>query len=140
MTKTAASACIRAIRSIPLFAALGDRALRRVAEIATEVDVQTGHVLVESGMAGSGMFVVVEGSVVVERGAKRIEYGPGELFGEMALLSPDAVRSARVRAASPLRCLAIARRDFLTLLESEPKIAVAMLGVLAQRLAAATKG
>jgi CRP-like cAMP-binding protein len=53
----------------------------------------------------------------------------------MALLLPDGVRTARVRAESPIRCLAISRRDFDRILQEDPQIAVAMLPVLARRLA-----
>jgi len=51
------------------------------------------------------------------------------------LLVPGLVRTARVRATTPVKCLAISRIDFAKLLEAEPQIAVAMLPVLAQRLA-----
>ena len=45
-----------------------------------------------------------------------------------------ATRSARVRAATPVRCLAVSRADFEALLESEPALAVSMLRTLARRL------
>ncbi|HET9250443.1 MAG TPA: cyclic nucleotide-binding domain-containing protein, partial [Actinomycetota bacterium] len=59
--------------------------------------------------------------------------GPGEFFGELALLT-DHPRNARVRAKTPVKCLAISRSDFQKLLEEEPEIAVAMLPTLAQRI------
>jgi CRP-like cAMP-binding protein len=61
--------------------------------------------------------------------------GPGEFVGELALLT-DMPRLARVRAATPVRALAINRSAFAALLEEEPRIAVVMLPVLARRLAA----
>jgi CRP-like cAMP-binding protein len=63
-----------------------------------------------------------------------IQVGPGEFVGELALLVPEATRSARVRAKTDVRCLAIFAGDFGQLLEDEPRIAVAMLPVLAERL------
>ena len=88
--------------------------------------------------AGSGMYVVEEGTVVVEaRGGFRAELGPGEFLGELTLLVPDAHRVARVRALTDVRCLAIGRQEFAQLLEQEPRIALAMLPVLARRLLAA---
>ena len=126
------------LREIPLFAGLGDEALARVAAFATELDYPAGTVLAQADDAGSGMFVVEEGAVVVEgRGGFRTKLGAGEFVGELTLLVPDAHRVARVRAATDVRCLAIARQDFAELLEQEPRLALAMLPVLARRLVAA---
>ena len=114
---------------------LDDHTLGLLADVATEFEVAAGHVLVERGQEGAGMFVLVEGSVIVDLPAGRtIERGPGEFFGELALLG-GGPRTARVHAATPVRCLAIGRKDFDRLLETEPRIAVAMLPVLARRLA-----
>ena len=61
------------------------------------------------------------------------QLAPGQFFGEMSLLTDDP-HSARVRAKTSVRCLALSRRDFTALLDDEPKVAVAMLPVLARRL------
>jgi CRP-like cAMP-binding protein len=122
-------------RSLPLFAELGDSALRRVQELVTELRIPAGQILVHAGDPGAGLFVLQEGTAVVEgRGNLRIEVGPGEFVGELALLVPDATRSARVRAQTDVRCLAIGANDFKQLLRDEPQIALAMLPVLAERL------
>lgn len=129
---------IDSLRSIPLFSALSDDALAHVAAITTEVDYPAGSVLALADDPGSGMFVIEEGTVVVEaRGGVQIELGPGEFVGELTLLVPDAHRVGRIRAATDVRALAISRDDFAELLEREPGIAVAMLPVLARRLHAA---
>lgn len=65
---------------------------------------------------------------------KRVELGPGEFFGELAILDDGALRSARVSASTPVRCLALRREDFENLLESEPKMALTLLRTLARRL------
>ncbi|HZR92511.1 MAG TPA: cyclic nucleotide-binding domain-containing protein [Gaiellaceae bacterium] len=123
------------LRTIPLFAGLEEHALDSVASIASELEVPAGQVLIRAYDPGLGMFVVEEGRVVVEAHDREIELGPGEFFGELALLVPEGIRVARVRAETDVRCLAIRRDDFERLLESEPRIAVAMLPVLARRLA-----
>ncbi len=123
------------LREISLFAELSDDALASLAAIATELEVPTGQTLIRAYDAGLGMFVIEEGKVVVEARDREIELGPGEFFGELALLVPEATRVARVRAETDVRCLAIRRDDFAALLEDEPRIAVAMLPVLARRLA-----
>ena len=122
------------LRAIPLFAGLEADALERIAELATEVEAPAGQVLTRANEPGAGMFVVEEGTVAVELRSRTIEFGPGEFFGELSLLVPDARRIARVRATSDARLLAVSRADFAALLESEPHIALSMLPVLAQRL------
>jgi CRP-like cAMP-binding protein len=123
------------LRTIPLFAELDDDTLLALADIATEVVVPAGQVMIRPYDAGLGMFVVEDGRVVVELGRGReVELGPGEFFGELALLIPEGVRAARVRAETDVRCIAIGRDDFAGLLDTQPSIAVAMLPVLARRL------
>jgi CRP-like cAMP-binding protein len=125
---------VEKLRSIPLFADLSDEALQRVAELSTEFEAPAGWVLIEVGQPGSGMFVLEEGIVEVQTpDGRRWELGPGEFFGELALLT-DHPRNARIRAKTPVRCLAISRLDFSKLLGEEPGIAVAMLPKLAQRI------
>jgi CRP-like cAMP-binding protein len=125
---------VEKLREIPLFADLHDHTLERIAELSTEFESPAGWVLVEVGQPGSGMFVLEEGTVQIETPDGRSwEYGPGEFFGELALLT-DHPRNARIRAKTPVRCLAISRTDFAKLLDEEPEIAVAMLPKLAQRI------
>jgi CRP-like cAMP-binding protein len=129
------------LRALPLFAGLDDEALRRVDDLSVELDVPSGQVLVHAGDPGSGIFVILSGTAVVEaRGETMIEVGSGEFVGELALLVPEATRSARVRAKTDVRCLAIYAGDFQQLLQDEPRIALAMLPVLAQRLWRARSG
>ncbi len=124
------------LRAIPIFADLDDEALARVGAVVTEFEAPAGHVLTQPGQEGSGMFVLEEGTVAVELPRNRtVMLGPGEFFGELAILADGVARTARVRAASQVRCLAVARRDFRAILEAEPDIAVAMLPVLARRIA-----
>lgn len=122
------------VAKVPLFAELDDDAMDRVARVVSEAEAPAGHVLVQPGQPGTGMFVLLEGTVRVELPDMEIELGPGEFFGELAILADGIHRTARVRAATDVRCLAIARRDFAALLEECPQIAVAMLPVLARRL------
>ncbi|MEX0789743.1 MAG: cyclic nucleotide-binding domain-containing protein, partial [Actinomycetota bacterium] len=120
--------------AIPLFADLDPAAREKIVQIAGELEAFAGQVLIQPKTAGSGMFVVEEGTVVVERDGREIELGPGQFFGELALLI-DTPRTARVRARTDARLLAISREEFGELLEAEPRIALGMLVVLARRLA-----
>jgi CRP-like cAMP-binding protein len=125
---------IARLRAIPLFASLDDDALERIAGLCVEVEARPGQVLTRANDRGTGMFVVEDGAVAVELRSRALELGPGQFFGELSLLVPNATRIARVRATTAARLLAIARDDFAALLDREPRLAVAMLPVLAQRL------
>ena len=121
------------LRGIPAFAGLDDEALERIASASTEVSWPAGQVLARADDPGAGMFVVMEGTVVVEAPGRTIELGSGQVFGELSLLVPESTRAARVRATTPVRCVAIDRGAFEGLLD-EPAFARAMLVVVARRL------
>jgi CRP-like cAMP-binding protein len=124
------------LRAVPLFTGLDEAALARAASIASEVEFPRGALLMERDHPGSGLFVVLHGTVQVELPQRTVELGPGEFVGELSLLTDGVKRSARVRAVGEVRCLAMSRRDFCSLVEAEPKIALSMLSALAQRLSA----
>ena len=125
-----------ALARVPVFAGLSRRALERVARIAKDVELRPGQVLIEARAKGSGMFVVLDGAVTVRtRGKRARELGAGDIVGELALLTAEAQRTARVRAKTPVRCLAISRGDFRRILTDEPKVAIQVLETVASRLA-----
>jgi voltage-gated potassium channel len=126
---------IEALRRVPLFAELGDGELAHVAEAVNEVDVPAGQLLVQPGTAGSGMFFIADGVAVVETKRGEIELGAGQFFGELALMSEDATRTARVQAKTELRCLALDRASFRTLVAEHPEVAATLLEVALGRLA-----
>ena len=126
---------IEALRRVPLFADLGDTELECIAEAATEVEIPSDQVLVQPGTAGTGMFFIAEGTAVVETKRDEIELGPGQFFGELALMKPDSTRTARVWAKTPLRCLALDRASFRELVASHPEVAASLLEVALGRLA-----
>jgi CRP/FNR family cyclic AMP-dependent transcriptional regulator len=128
------TAALDQLRDIPFFGGLGDDELAHVAGIATELSYPRGMVLIERGLPGSGMFVILDGTVAVELPHRTVELGPGELVGELALLTDQSHRTARVRAVGDVRCLAIGRTEFAQLIEDHPRIAVSMLPVLAARV------
>jgi CRP-like cAMP-binding protein len=124
------------LRTVPMFSCLDEVGLQNVAKLATPADLATGHVLLNPGQEGSGLFIVVDGTVNVELpGGTTIAVGEGEFIGELSLLVNGLTHTGRVRAATPVRLLAINRDDFTRLLETYPQMAVAMLGILARRLA-----
>ena len=122
------------LRGLPPFAGVSEAGLQRVAECAAELDRDAGQVLALPDDPGSGMYVICEGRVAVELRTGTLELGPGDFFGELALLVEDGTRVARVRATSPVRCVSIPREDFLALVEEEPAFALHLLRELARRL------
>ncbi len=128
-----------ALSDVPLFAGLSEESLALVAAGGV-TDVPAGQVLAQAGDVGEGMFVVLDGAVVVERGALHLDIGRGDFFGDLALLVPDSPRIARVRAKSDAQVLAVPRDTFDRLLETEPSFARAMLREMAARLVQARTG
>jgi len=122
------------LRNVPLLSGLTDAGFERIARCSAELEASPGQVLALPGDAPSGAFVILDGHGAVELRGRSIDIGPGEIVGELALLVPDAGRTARVRAATAARCLTLPREDFLALVESEPSFALGLLRELAERL------
>jgi CRP-like cAMP-binding protein len=80
--------------------------------VGAETEVEAGRVLIEPGQHGAGLYVILEGTVVVEAPERTREFGAGAVIGERALLSADGTRTARVRATSVVRVLAVDRIEF----------------------------
>jgi CRP-like cAMP-binding protein len=119
------------LSALPLFADLDDAQLERLAAATSEFDAPAGQALIERGVAGSGMFVLEQGQALVEAPEGTRQIGPGDVFGERALLGDDIERTARVRAETDVRCLAISRPELEKLLAEDPRIADRLRGLSA---------
>lgn len=127
---------VAALRRSSIFAELDEPFLARLAGAMTEVELPAGHVLIEARLPGAGLYVIEDGTVTVRpRAGDAVELGPGEVVGELALLTRDGTRTARVQAKTALRCLALDRASFQQALQDEPRLAVALLQVVVERLA-----
>jgi CRP-like cAMP-binding protein len=122
------------LSSVPLFSELERDHLRSVAALVEEFEAPAGHVLVQPGFVGAGMFLIEEGTAVLSIHDRNVEIGPGEIVGELALLDDRKVHTARVRTKTAVSGYCISRDAFDKLLHDEPKIAIPMLKVLARRL------
>lgn len=125
------------LRAIPLLAGVSDESLAKLAESAGELTCEPGQILALQGDPGSGMFVILDGTVAVEWRGGSTTLEAGTFVGELTLLAPGGSRNARVRAVTEVRCLAIGRDDALELIEAEPTVALAMLREMARRFASA---
>jgi CRP-like cAMP-binding protein len=122
------------LRSIPLFAGLEPEALEQIAAAATDVDVPAGQPLTQPGAPGTGMFFICDGTVEVESRETIRELGPGDFFGELALLTEGGTRTARCRARTDVRCIAFNRSSFEDLVREHPGIAATLLETALTRL------
>jgi CRP-like cAMP-binding protein len=111
------------LRALPLFADLDDDELQTLSAAASELEAPAGQMLIERGRPGSGLFILETGQAVVEAPEGRRELGPGDVFGERALLGDDVQRTARVRATTDVRCLAISRDAIEELIRRRPEVA-----------------
>ena len=119
---------------VPLFAGLSRRHLRAMADRADQVEFRPGEAIVVEGMQGGAFFAIVEGKARVTRGKRTLAtLGPGDFFGELALLD-GGERTASVVAATPMLCVRIFKRAFDRLIAEEPGVSARMLSVLAGRL------
>jgi CRP/FNR family cyclic AMP-dependent transcriptional regulator len=117
-----------------LFDGVDAEGMKRIAEVAVEVDFPAGHVIARQGEIGTGFFIIVAGAARVVRGGEAIAtLGPGDFFGELSILD-GRPRTAQVLADGPTTCLALATWDFEAVLLAEPKVTLAVLRGLATRL------
>ena len=123
------------LRALGLFAGVSDAALERLAAEAGELEAAAGQTLIERGHPGSGLFMLEEGVVAVETPTGEVELRAGDVFGEAALVSGDQRRSARVRAKTDVRCLAIGRAALDELVASHPDVAEHLRVLAEARLA-----
>ena len=97
--------------------------LQLLESVGVESRVAAGQVLIESGQQGTGLYVILDGTVHVEAPEGTRELGAGTVVGERALLSPEGKRTARVRAASDVRVLAVDRVEFERLCAGDATLA-----------------
>lgn len=122
------------LREVPLFAELSDRDRKLLAESMHERTYSPGQEVVVEGKGGVGFFVILGGSArVTVRGEDHGRIGPGEYFGEMALVD-GSERSASVTAEDDLRCGGITMWNFRPFVMDHPDIAWAMLTALVKRV------
>jgi CRP-like cAMP-binding protein len=97
--------------------------LKLLRAAGVESTFPAGQILIERGQPGSGVFVILEGEVVVEAPDGMFTFGPDSVIGERALLSADGKRQARVRAVTDVRVVAVTREMFDELCAGDPGFA-----------------
>lgn len=122
------------LASVSLFRKLDRRDIRSLARLVKEQSYPPGKLIVIEGQPGLGLYVIAEGSADVVQGGRVLRtLKDGDFFGEMSLID-DMPRTADVRAATQVRCLTLAKWEFLGELESHPKMALSLLPMLSRRV------
>ena len=125
------------LRRVPLFADFDEKDLKRLARSFKERTFDAGSTVAGEGKTGAGFFVIESGEAAVSvRGGEHGKLGPGDYFGEIALID-DGARSATITAESALHCYGLTSWEFRPLVESNASIAWKLLETMAQRLRAA---
>src|SRR3954453_20128363 len=124
------------LKRVPLFSSLSQRQLRRLARDFREREVKSGSRVVGEGeKSGISFFVIVEGTATVSLDGDQIrQLGPGDHFGELALISEN-VRSATVTADGPLRCLGMRFWDFRRFAKENPDVIWKLLQYVVELIA-----
>jgi len=117
-----------------MFASLDRKRLRSMAENFKERSYEPGEVIEREGDNAISFYLIVNGSVDIKKGNRRIaKLGRGQYFGEMALIEKQP-RSATVIAREPTKCLLMTSWNFLAFLRTDPDLAIGVMKELARRL------
>jgi CRP/FNR family cyclic AMP-dependent transcriptional regulator len=130
----ARDAKLEMLSNVRLFSALNRKELTLVGKSADQATVAAGQPVVTEGSPGHEFYLILDGSAVVRRNGRKVAtLGPGDYFGELALLD-GGIRSASVTAESELKVLVIAQREFFSVLDGVPAVTVKILANMAHRL------
>ena len=122
------------LEQVPLFAGISAAGIEELGAIADEIEVRPGTVLTHEGAREGFFFIVIEGTVRIERGGHLVNtIGAGAFFGEIALLD-GGPRTATAIAETPCRLLSMTYQMFHELLDASPEIRTAILGGVGRRL------
>ena len=127
------------LSKVPLFSSCSNRELQTIARAVKPVEHPKDTVIAREGEPGIGLFVIQSGTAVVTIGGKKkASLGPGDFFGEIALLD-GGPRTATVTASSDVELLGLTEWVFRGLMHEHPSIAIKTLEAMAGRLRNATK-
>lgn len=122
------------LSGLPLFAELSATDIGKIRSLMTPVDIPAGKTFIHEGSTVMEAFILLEGNAVVTRGDEQIaELGPGDVVGEMAILS-GVPRTASVTAETDIVAEVLNRREFVSLLDREPSVMKSILVGTLRRL------
>jgi len=121
---------------VPLLAGLDRRSREQLAREFKDRTFRAGTDVLVEGTTGVGFFIVLDGSATVSVDGREVRrLGPGDWFGEIALLSTDSVRTATVTAETDLKCVGLTAWEFRPFLAEHPDVAWQVIETMARRIA-----
>jgi CRP/FNR family transcriptional regulator, cyclic AMP receptor protein len=127
---------VESLRRAPLFEGLSKKDLVQLARLTEDLEIPAGTVLTKEGETGREFFVIVDGEAVVKRKGRRVAtLGPGDFFGEIALVE-HVPRRATVTTKTALRCFLLTQQSFLRVLDEQAGVERKVLRALARRVLA----
>jgi CRP/FNR family transcriptional regulator, cyclic AMP receptor protein len=126
---------VKTLDDVPLFAKLSKKERKLIAQWADVIDEPAGYHLLDQGRLAHEFFVLLEGTVEVRQDGNHItDLGPGDFFGEIALVEHER-RTASVMAAMPVRAIVMHARDFDAMRTQMPAVAAEIESAIRDRLA-----
>jgi CRP-like cAMP-binding protein len=120
------------LKAIPIFGSLDAKTLEHVARQADEVDVAEGKTLAQEGDIGWEFFAIERGAAEVTIGDDPVRaLGPGDFFGELAMIEEEHRRTATVKATEDSTLVVLTRQAFNDLRREAPEVAAAFLDAMA---------
>ena len=128
------------LRQVPLFSGCKPRNLGEIAQLADEVEVPDGYILIRQGTLGQQFIMILEGTVRVDQDGRMLRrMGPGDFLGEIALIDRRRT-TATATTEGPARLLVMGSQAFHSLIDQSPAVRLAVLTALASRVRSLTPG
>ena len=122
------------LAQVQMFSSLNKKELRLISKAADIVDLKAGTEIVTEGTIGHEFYLVLSGQATVRRNGRKVaSLGPGNYFGELALLDRGP-RSATVVADTDMEVVVISQREFMSVLDQVPPVSTKLLASMAARL------
>ncbi|HZA60848.1 MAG TPA: cyclic nucleotide-binding domain-containing protein [Actinomycetota bacterium] len=122
------------LAKVPLFSLCTKKELQLIGQLTDQLDIPQGDVLTREGEPGREFYVIAEGKAkVVLRDTELATLGPGDFFGEMAIVD-QGPRAATITAETPMRAYLVDHQAFWTMVAEAPSVAQSVMRALAQRL------
>ena len=129
------------LAKVPLLSGLDRRALESFSRTLKQRTFHAGQIALDEGESGVGFFIVLDGIATVSIGGKEVRrLGPGDWFGEIALLTADSVRTATVTAETEVTCVGLTEWEFKPFLAEHPDVAWQILVTMARRIVDTSQG
>jgi CRP/FNR family transcriptional regulator, cyclic AMP receptor protein len=135
MPKGSHKQVLESLAQQPVFARCSKKELEAVSKLGTSILIEPGYVLTREGRRGYEFFVILDGEATCTIDGEQVnKLGPGDFFGEVALLDAERTRTATIVADTAMKVIVIDSREFSGMIGDAPGAARQIMGKLAERL------